>query len=257
MKTQITVGCDPEVFLQNPQGKFISSVGRIGGSKEMPLSIGRGCAIQEDNVAVEFNTPPCIDAASFVDSIQYNLDMLTNLVRQQGLSLSIVPSAVFSDDELDSEGAQVFGCEPDFNAWKGGEINPKPRCDNKQLRSAGGHIHIGNVQHLDPLLLVQAMDAFVGMQMLDFDKDQDRRKLYGNPGAFRKKPYGVEYRTASNRWIETPELRAWAFAQTQKAVEFVESGHIFTNEQGERIQQCIKEGDIAMRDELNKELGIQ
>ena len=64
--TQISMlGCDPEILLVNATGKYISSVGLIGGSKDFPRPIdGEGNAVQEDNVSVEFNTPPCKSSAS-------------------------------------------------------------------------------------------------------------------------------------------------------------------------------------------------
>lgn len=247
---QITVGADPEVFLVNPAGNFVSSVGRIGGSKDMPLPIGNGCAIQEDNVTVEFNIPPAKTVEAFLESMEYNLEYLSFLAESQGLGLSVIPSATFSDEELDSYGAQTFGCEPDFNAWKGGERNPRPRSANKNLRSCGGHIHIGGIESLDKLEVIKAMDLYVGTQMVLFDQDVDRRTLYGKAGAFRPKDYGVEYRTASNAWVKSKELQSWVYHQTQKAVDFVAGGGTVTDELGVKIQQCINTSDVALAKEL-------
>ncbi len=38
-----------------------------------------------------------------------------------------------------------------------------------------------------------------------YDKDTERRGMYGKAGAFRPKPYGVEYRTLSNAWLSNDE----------------------------------------------------
>jgi hypothetical protein len=238
------LGCDPEIFMQHiTTGQFISSVGLIGGTKDFPMPIGEGCAVQEDNVAVEFNTPPCATAEDFIKSINYNKDYLQQRAAELGLKLCIQPSAVFDDDQLNSEAAQTFGCEPDYNAWLGGEQNPRPSAENKNLRSAGGHIHIES--DLDCLELVKAMDLFVGCPMIEFDLDQDRRKLYGKPGAFRKKSYGVEYRTASNAWIENDERIRWAWDQTEKAITFVAEGNTLDDDIGVIIQKCINESDLG------------
>lgn len=242
------LGCDPELFLVNATGQFISSVGLIGGSKDFPMPIGEGCSVQEDNVAVEFNTPPCASADDFVKAIQYNLTFLTEQAAKLGLTLRIQPSATFNDEQLASEAAQTFGCEPDFNAWMDGGQNPRPRAENKNLRSAGGHIHVES--DLDPLSLVKAMDLFVGCPMIEFDNDTDRRKLYGKAGAFRKKSYGVEYRTASNAWIESEERIRWAWAQTDKAIQFVKDGNELSEEDGMLIQKCINESNQAALVEL-------
>lgn len=242
------LGCDPELFLRNKTGAFISSVGLIGGSKDFPRPIGEGCSIQEDNVAVEFNTPPCATADEFVKAIQYNLNDIAKRVGDMGLELCIQPSAVFTDDQLNSEAAQTFGCEPDFNAWNYGAQNPRPHAANPNLRSAGGHIHVES--DADPLELVKAMDLFVGCPMIEFDQDTQRRELYGKAGAFRKKSYGIEYRTASNAWITSEERIRWVWAQTERAVAFVEAGNTIPDEDGVLIQKCINESNMGALVEL-------
>jgi hypothetical protein len=252
-----TKGCDPELFLKDvATGNFISSIGLIGGSKDFPMPIGEGCAVQEDNVAVEFNIPPASTAQAFVDSINFNLKYLRERAQSLGLELCIQPSAVFSDDQLMTPAAQEFGCEPDFNAWKDGEQNPRPKADNKALRSAGGHIHIAVPEGVNRIEVVKAMDLFVGCQMLEFDTDTDRRKLYGKAGAFRMKPYGVEYRTASNAWITSDERIRWAWDQTERAVDFVKAGNRLTSEQGERIQKCLNESNMELYAELKSEFSL-
>src|SRR5688500_3179466 len=97
-----TVGADPELFLVDVKGKFISSIGRIGGSKERPRDIGHGCAVQEDNVAVEFNIAPAVSVDAFVDSCKYALEKLTKEVAEQALFLSITASKAFDEDQLDN-----------------------------------------------------------------------------------------------------------------------------------------------------------
>jgi len=254
---QYRKGCDPEIFLVNAiTEKFISSVGLIGGTKDFPFPIGAGCAVQEDNVSVEFNTPACATAKEYIDAIAYNLDYIKERADSLGLALKITPSAVFDDDQLQTEAAQTFGCEPDYNAWNKGSINPKPRANNANLRSAGGHIHIELPEGTDILEVVKAMDLFVGCQMLAFDTDKGRRELYGKAGAFRKKSYGVEYRTASNAWIQSPERIQWVWDQTDKAVAFALSGITFTEEQGNKIQQCINTSDTTLLADLNEEFGL-
>lgn len=248
MQTHL-VGADPEVFLINAEGGYVSSIDRIGGSKEMPRPIDdEGCAVQEDNVAVEYNIPACSTVEQFIHYNRKVLAYLAGHVEKQGLSLKIVPSARFSKQELSDPRAMQFGCEPDFNAWKGGAMNPRPRAKDKSLRSAGGHIHLGNIGELDHLLLVKAMDLFVGVGMMQFDKDSDRRQLYGKAGAFRKKSYGVEYRTASNAWLTSDETIQYVWKQQERAVEYVRSGEAAAHltddgELGELIQLAINEGD--------------
>lgn len=254
-----TLGCDPEVFLfDKGAAKFISSVGLIGGSKDMPRPIDEeGNAVQEDNVTVEFNTPPCVTAADFKKHIRKNLDWIRERAGKLGFEVAITPSARFTDDQLATDAAQEFGCEPDFNAWRNGSVNPRPRASDGNLRSCGGHVHIALNNGENHLEVVKAMDLHVGCLMLEFDTDTGRRELYGKAGAFRKKSYGVEYRTASNAWIESDERIQWVWDQTEKALAFVASGRKFTEEEGEMIQACINHSDMELLSELKGRFGLE
>ncbi len=222
----VKIGADPELFLIDETGKFISSVGLIGGTKEVPLPIdNEGNCLQEDNVSVEFNIKPASSKQEFLGSINKVLDVLEERMREKKLFLSIVPATEFHWDQLQTMQAQTFGCEPDFNAWTG-EKNPTPFCDNLQLRSAGGHIHVGydKPNQINKMNLIRAMDVFLGVPSVKHDADVMRRKLYGKPGAFRPKKYGAEYRTLSNFWIKTKEMQEWAYEQTMKAISFLNAG---------------------------------
>ena len=88
MQTSFTIGCDPELFLKNHQDKLISVVGLIGGTKENPMPIGNGCAIQEDNVAAEFCIPPCATEDEFVSSIMYALGDIDQRAQALGLTMA-------------------------------------------------------------------------------------------------------------------------------------------------------------------------
>ena len=204
-----TIGFDPEFFLVDGNGKFISAVGLVGGSKDNPLPIGSGCAVQEDNVAIEFNTP-AIELKGSVESVakqvhehfQYVFKYIEETVcKPNGLHISKAASAIFDADQLQTEAAQTFGCDPDYNAYTGQE-NPKPK-GPEGLRTCGGHIHIGysNPDKETNTGIILLMDRELGTQSVLDDSDSRRRLLYGKAGAHRHKPYGVEYRTLSNYWI--------------------------------------------------------
>lgn len=252
------IGADPELFLkQQEQNKFISGIDLIGGSKHYPRQIrDDGCAIQEDNVAAEFNIPPCETVDRFIESINFTLDNLSQLAKGYGLSLAIVPSAVFDQDQLNHPQAMEFGCDPDFNCWTR-QRNPRPKTENKQLRVAGGHVHAGCLEEgIDPWNMGRAMDLFLGVPSLQYDNDQERRKLYGKAGAVRIKPYGVEYRTLSNFWLKSDELKTWVFNQTNKAKDFCKAGGKFTKEEGDRIQYCINSSDMALMKTIQAEYNL-
>jgi len=243
--SNVRIGSDPETFLMDKTGKYISSVGLIGGSKDKPMDIGNNCSVQEDNVTVEFNTPPTNNIEEFVNVVNYNLSWIARRAAELNLSVVYTPSAEFDNEQLGTREAQTFGCDPDFNAWNFSAANPRPNSKNQNLRSAGGHIHI-EAPDLDKEKLIQAMDLFVGVPMLEFDNDSERRKLYGKAGAYRPKSYGVEYRTASNAWLQDDDKKRWVFNQTQKAVEFVRSGKEIPEELGVMIQRAINASNIKV-----------
>jgi hypothetical protein len=217
------LGCDPEMFLADIRGHLKASCGLIGGTKEAPLPIpilGEGFAVQEDNVAIEFNIPPASTAREFVDSISRTIKVLNDGIHERhGLHVvNNLSAASFPPAELEAPAARVFGCDPDFNAWTG-QKNPRPRAKDRNLRSCGGHIHIGDYDQMIPgERIIKMMDLCTGVPSVLMDDGVERRKLYGKRGAYRNKPYGVEYRTLSNFWIFKPALIEWAFRQTERAV---------------------------------------
>lgn len=257
MITNVLRGADPELFLRSVEdNKPVVSIGLIGGSKQMPRDIGNGFAVQEDNVAVEYNIPPADDVEKFKASIHYVLGYLRQELAPQGLVLDISPTMEFDMAQLAHPQAQELGCEPDFNAWTN-EVNPRPVAP-PTLRSSGGHLHIGyeNPSKAKSLRIVKAHDLFCGVASLIHDKDTLRRSIYGKAGAHRLKKYGVEYRTLSNFWIKTPELTEWIYKQSEKAIDFVNKGGVITAEIGKEIVECINNGDMKLFEKLNKQFNI-
>ena len=210
--TKIKLGTDPELYIANDT-EVVSAEGLIGGTKKAPKYITEeGHAIQEDNVMVEFNTPPCSSAEEFTKEINVVLTYLEATLGLQNLRLHYSASEVLDPKYLKTKQAQQFGCEPDFNAYlRCANTPPEP---SSALRTAGGHIHVGypnagDVGQVEDI--VRAMDLFLGLPSVIMDQDDRRKTMYGKAGAFRFKDYGLEYRTLSNFWIYTDELKKWAF----------------------------------------------
>ena len=253
----ITLGCDPEVFLKDESGFYIPSIGRFGGTKEEPLPISKdGHCIQEDNVALEFNIPPSADAATFKRHINFVLENINARAKEQGLMLAVESSAEFDPVDLDSEAAKTFGCEPDFCAWtEAPNIPPSPEGN---LRTCGGHIHIGydDPDYETNLELIKVMDLFLGIPSLFIDQDTQRRTMYGKAGCFRPKDFGVEYRVLSNFWLKSDELIEWAFNATIQAIEFVNNGGTLSTEHEELLQKAIDSSDLEIANTLVEEYSL-
>lgn len=217
----ITVGCDPEMFLEDNKGNIVSAEGLIGGTKSSPRPISEnGHSVQEDNIMVEFNVPPSSTSDEFINNINFVKEYLTDYVTQYDLKLNYLASSLISKEHLQTKQAKTFGCEPDFNVYLQ-DVNTPPNSES-QLRSCGGHIHIGydNPDIETSEKIVKAMDLFLGLPSVWLDPDSKRRLLYGKAGSFREKPFGLEYRTLSNFWIKDNQSIKWAFEQTVAAVNF-------------------------------------
>lgn len=251
----VLIGADPELFLQDYSGKFVSAIGKFGGTKEEPRKLGpsEGMMVQEDNVAVEFNIAPSKDLDVFRAQIHEALRLIEEEARHMKLRLHIVPSARFPAPELDHPKARRFGCDPDFNVWFMRE-NPPPRSKDKSLRSSGGHVHIAYDK--DRIGLGRACDLFAGVVSVLFDDDKGRRQLYGRAGAIREKPYGIEYRTLSNFWIKSPELTDMVFSQIVQAVEFVDSGKEIPTDDARKIVYTINKSEKKYIPELTEKYGL-
>lgn len=241
------LGADPEAFCIDETGKYISAVGKFGGTKEQPKPLSKeGFFIQEDNVAVEFNIPPAKSEDEFVSNIQFALTEVENAARAENLFLSITASCSFTPDQLRDPSALHFGCEPDYNAWTFAR-NPKPRSRDRNLRSCGGHLHFGwNDYFRTPWYFVRWLDLFQACPAILVDKDVKRRELYGKAGAFRKKSYGVEYRTLSNFWLSSKNHIRWAYKTANQAVDAFDAAPDYSlDEYKDIIFKCIHKNDLT------------
>ncbi len=250
--TNVTLGSDPELFLEK-NGEIISSVGLIGGTKHEPRAItDNGHAVQEDNVAIEYNIPPCKTVDEWIKEHNFVKDYLDTFTAGLGCNLNFSASAELSDEQLNSEQAQQFGCEPDFNVWAQC-VNTPPEIGGN-LRVCGGHIAIGwdNPTEEVQEQMIKAMDMTVGLKSLFLDNDTRRKEMYGKAGCFRFTNFGVEYRVLSNFWIATDELLAWSFNTTLEAIELVNSGRIeeLSAKYKDRIVDAINTNDKALANEL-------
>lgn len=253
MYNNISVGCDPEFFLKDKKG-FIGAFEFLKGTKWKPENIDdQGSAVLHDNVMVEFNTAPAMDKDQFVTNVNKVLDHLKAHLPSD-LEFSFLPSAHFSPDRLTAPEALVFGCEPDFNAWFDGAMNPPAHFVNPTLRTSGGHIHVGydNPTKSSRLKLIQGMDIFLGVPSILMDAYGDeRRQAYGMAGAHRSKPYGAEYRVLSNFWIQSDQLKEWAYDATIMCCEALNNGFVLEDESEiNDVLNCINNNDKSLAEKL-------
>jgi hypothetical protein len=244
---QFKIGADPEIFVGDSQS-VRSIIDKIGGTKECPapLPLGDGFAVQEDNVALEFNIPASSGKDQFVSNISAAMEFLENVVKDRYGYNFVNQSAVsFPESELIDPRSWVFGCDPDFNAWTL-KRNPRPKAKDRNLRSCGGHVHIGCELTKDQKIeLVRMLDMRLGVPSTLMDQGELRKELYGKAGAFRDKPYGLEYRTLSNYWVFDKKLMGWVYEQVDRSLDAVISGESASSE---------KDNILAAIDGNNKDI---
>lgn len=252
----LTIGCDPEAFLKQA-GKFVSAHGLIPGTKAMPHHVTNG-AVQVDGMAVEFNISPAGDATQFVTNINSVMAQLQAML--EGYEIVTTPVAHFDPAYMQAQPAEALelGCEADYNAYTNGEANPRPNGD-RPYRTAGGHVHVGwttdvpidDPEHVEAaMMLSRELDYYLGIPSLFWDEDDERRSMYGTPGTFRSKSYGVEYRSLSNAWLRREELMTFVFNQTQRAFRNLVEGKSFYNEYTNLAKDCIERSDRELADAL-------
>lgn len=213
----LTIGADPELFLfHTEEQKHVCAIGKLPGSKLNPFTVGNG-AIQVDNMAAEFNIGPARSADEFNYNVGEMMDILSKGFEEHGCVISQESVVEFDDDQFYHPDAYVAGCDPDYSVWN---TTATPDFSATKLRCAGGHIHIGCGELTSEELsaLIKVLDVYVTLPFLHLE-DPRRRALYGGAGAYRVKPYGVEYRTPSNIWIFDPTMREEIFNKTTWCVE--------------------------------------
>ncbi len=261
MEYKFTIGCDPEVFVTK-KGKPASAYGLLEGTKDSPKKNECG-AYQVDGMAAEFNTDP-VGLVSYYGSdtgnfAHWDFRIVTQIQKikdalPEGHTVHARPVVEFGKEFLDAqpEEAKELGCDPDYNAYT---LKANPRPDGERtFRTGAGHIHIGwgadvppmNEEHMQICAdFVKVLDATVGMFMTVVDRDPRRRELYGKAGAFRPKPYGVEYRTPSNVWIRNRDMRKAIWVLTQHAVYCMSKGAEPSRICGfDDVERIINEGDV-------------
>lgn len=246
----LAIGADPEVFFVDKNLKPVSVEGKLGGSKEFPLAmtgLPAGFAIQEDNVAAEYNIPASKTAKEFATNILRGLKYVDKQAKKQGYKVVCESAMHFSLMQLATPHAQNLGCEPDFNAWTK-SLNKSPQPPNT-LRTAAGHVHVSwNGPTGDSAMLFgRALDVFLGIPSLLVTNPNERRQLYGKAGAIRLKPYGVEYRVLDNFWLTSDAQCNHIFNTCVEVANKLNKRQSFLEDEldfcGEDIQEVINTHD--------------
>lgn len=238
-----TFGTDPEFMIADSHGNIRSAIGIVNGDRSNRIRKGN-CSFYYDNVLAECTVKPAATKEEAVENIREAIRLYKEVLGPNFRLLSRA-SQSYDHKELDTgkwirsplggmvKEGRYAGCKTEKCAYELEEVDPEPiqlKIRDQNLRTAGGHIHLGTdlgKSYLQAVSLVRMMDLFVGLPALILDHDPTsplRRKLYGQAGRFRQPKWGLEYRTLGNFWLSSPNLAKIIYELTNFAVEFVESG---------------------------------
>jgi len=251
-------GADPEVFVyDSSKRRYIGGHGLTTGTKRRPRKVCWDIHVQVDGMALEFNILPAINSEDFVDRIHKGKRLLNQIVKEQGNYKVVArPTVTFRESEWDKapNEAKILGCDPDFCAYDGVVINEPPNAE-VNFRTGAGHIAIGWAEDIPTTnkmfkqicaAMARELDATIGVASLLFDNDKKRRTLYGKAGCFRPKPFGVEYRTLSNKWVKNQRLTTFVYDCALIAVRnmmYIDERPLIST-QAPEIREIINENNV-------------
>lgn len=199
---ELMFGTDCEFFLEK-DGKIVPASKYIPGEKHNPYPLEHGVC-HPDGLSLEVGCPP----APTPEGMFANLFKVLAEVKEKFLDPNDIKiSPLYKVAVADVDGAEAkdleFGCGAELMAWNvsSSSLNYKrPVGDTSKYRYSGFHIHLGftegNIESIDTAYdcsrLVRVFDC--ALRKGGFTPPMDRSEQYGGFGAFRIKPYGLEYR---------------------------------------------------------------
>lgn len=254
------VGTDVEFFLIK-DGTIIPSQGVIPGTKAKPYKLSVGLT-HRDNVLCEIAMEPGATAKEFSDNLRKVMTALRKeILDPMGVLPHIVPSYILQEEQLYHPEAQTVGCDADYDCYSA-HPNPAPSLILAgNFRCGAAHIHASfdDVNPYRQLIAARSMDLFVGLGSVHLDSKgvERKQKLYGKAGAFRRKPYGIEYRVPSNWWVSNPLHHLWIFDHTKAAIENAEwADGVLTPQLIGDLRRTINNGDVRAAVDMRNFLGL-
>lgn len=227
-----TFGSDPEFMLQN--GRIRSAIGVIPGSKYNRHDLGEHQCYY-DNVLAECAIKPSGSREEAITNFRDCLQRLAQLVAPNKLLCKA--AHYYHPDELEHKDAKKIGCDPEYCAYSLAEVSPANNTFESgtvRLRTAGGHIHLGNALLQDdefaPIYTTKMLDLFLAVPAVLLDGDptaRQRKELYGKAGRFRLPEHGVEYRSLSNFWLISPQLVGLVYDICEFVLQFIAEKRYF------------------------------
>lgn len=203
-EVELLIGMDAEFFLRK-DGKYIAAARVIPGLKHKPHKLDSGVC-HPDGLSLEVGAPPSETPEGMITNLFTVLqEVHDKYLTPAGVSLAYAAGIQHKTcDGVQPEDLQ-FGCGVEFDATlpektRSIEMVKRVSQTNSDMRFSGFHIHLGFTKdqdvnyftYRDMSRLVRKLDKlFLSLGLNTTDK---RASQYGGEGAFRVKPYGIEYR---------------------------------------------------------------
>lgn len=210
-EVELLIGMDAEFFLQNKDGQYIAAARVIPGLKHEPHVLDNGVC-HPDGLSLEVGSPPAKSPEGMVQS----LFTVLNEVKTKYLDPQEVTIAnAFEVSVSKVQGVQPedleFGCGVEYDAHNPTEMVKRVTTTHSDRRYSGFHIHLGFTSgqesniftYKDMSRLVLRLDTL--FRRYSLSTSDKRASQYGGWGAFRVKPYGIEYRMMDCSVITNPE----------------------------------------------------
>lgn len=242
----ISLGADPEVFVKDGVGSNIPAFTFLDSKRS-----NRQC--YWDGHQAEFTIPPVSTSQEAIEEIKIGLQSILNAARIVDPQAQLDYRCLIETpcEELCKLPYKFidFGCNPSLNIYNTRIIRLNPR--KVPVRVAGCHIHIGlrdfsntecewyvfrKIKSLDESILPLSIALLQGLE------NPQRRELYGKPGEYRVKSYGIEYRTLSSTVLIDPRIIKAMFDIVHKFPEDL-LDYESLEELREIISYCIDDAD--------------
>ena len=255
----VVFGADPEFFFRQ-NGDVVGSErvlpkDGIEYEKEGPhipggngTVRGGGGKIIVDGVQAELNPRANVCRANMVNEIALCFQQIKRSYPDMQVDFSPLVTVTESEFELLSKRSKKFGCNSSENVYTGAQSKITVDPSVVRDRPAGGHLHFGGNESTavknalnDVNIIVPLFDIIVGNTCVLVDRNEGnkrRREMYGRAGEYRLKPYGIEYRTVSNFWLQHPHLMSMVMGLGRLAISIAVAG------EGKNLMNLVNMSDI-------------
>lgn len=208
-KRELLIGMDAEFFVRNPKG-YVAAARVIPGLKHQPHILEHGVC-HPDGLSLEVGAPPAETPEGMISNLFAVLDEVQRKYLTPNYCTLAYTCEVAANNVLGTQPDDLqFGCGVEFDAYEEQRMVKVVQQTNADKRYSGFHIHLGFTKdqesnyftYMDMSRLVKKLDElFIRYGLNTLPR---RATQYGGKGAFRVKPYGIEYRMMDCTVITDP-----------------------------------------------------